>query len=130
MQRETLYLQLRPPIGMQFLYAKLRCDPPARMGRKPKAAAGAAAAAVSDGDADPDADDEFFEDGASAEDEGEEAAGQGGGSGRAGKRKRGSTGPKEELRPWLYLMPGLIRLGYQVRPPCLARLHPANKGGP
>ena len=114
---------------MQFLYAKLRRDPPARMGRKPKAAA-AAAAAASNGDADPDADEEFFDDGALAEDEGEEAAGQGGGSGRAGKRKRGSTGPKEELRPWLYLMPGLIRLGYQVLPPCFARPHPSNKGVP
>ncbi len=110
----------------QFMFAKLRRNPPPRMGRKPKgaAAAAAAAAAPSDGDADLDADQEFFEDGTSAADEAEDAAecaAGGGGKAANGRGKKGAAcgraegrAEKEELRPWLYLMPGLIRLGYQV----------------
>lgn len=106
------------------MFAKLRRNPPSRMGRKPKGAAAGAAAAASDGDADLDADQEFFEDGSSAADEAEDAAecaAGGGGKAANGKGKKGTAGgkaegraDKEELRPWLYLMPGLIWLGYQV----------------
>lgn len=97
------------------MYVKLRRERPQHVGRKAKAAA-AAAAAASGADGDLDADGEFFdEDNGSAADEAEEAAGSaGGGGGKGAKGRRLPAGAKEELRPWLYLVPGLIARGYQV----------------
>lgn len=102
------------------MYTKLRRERPQHVGRKAKAAA-AAAAAASAADGDLDADGEFFDEAnGSAADEAEDAAGSagGGGGGKGAKGKRLPAGAKEELRPWLYLVPGLIARGYQVGRVC------------
>ena len=97
--------------GPQFIFTRIKrsCS---RKGKK------AAAAAASAADEESDADSVFFED--AAEEEREEDASNSGGGGGGGKRKRGAAkggaqGAMEELRPWLYLMPGLLELGYQAR---------------
>lgn len=109
-----------PAPPLQLMHARLPLRKDSQKGRREAAAAAVAAGRASPGaGSDPSASDEEGGEGEEDEDEDEEPPGgrrRGGkGGGKGGGKRGGADVRRHSVRPWLWLVPHLIRLDYQAR---------------